>query len=440
MPRRLPLPRRIATVSVLTSPFAQPGGGDAGGLNVYIVEVARRMAALGVEVDIFTRAAEPGAPPLAELFPGVLVRHLAAGPPRELDKNDLPDTLGPFTAEMLRARAARGPGGGYDLVHAHHWLAGRVGAVAKARWGVPLVQSMHSLGAVKNASLAAGDEPEPAGRIAGETEVVAAADRLVANTVQEADQLVTLYGADPARVRTVNPGVDLSLFRPGSRAEARRALGLPPDAVVLLFAGRVQPLKAPDVLLHAAAGMIRRDPGLAGRLVVAVVGGPSGTGWGRPDHLGKLAATLGITGQVRLEPPCPQRRLADWYRAATAVVVPSHAETFGLVAVEAQACGTPVVAAAVGGLRTAVRDGISGVLVDGHDPAAYARVLGDLVAAPRLLRALGAGALAHASRFGWDQAVGRLTEVYAGAAQVAGPTSLARAAARSSSPSPAPRR
>ncbi|WP_440087165.1 D-inositol-3-phosphate glycosyltransferase [Streptosporangium sp. LJ11] len=439
VPRRLPLPRRIATVSVLTSPFAQPGGGDAGGLNVYIVEVARRMAALGVEVDIFTRAGAPGAPPLAELFPGVLVRHLAAGPPRELDKNDLPDTLGPFTAEMLRAGAARGPDGGYDLVHAHHWLAGRVGAIAKARWGVPLVQSMHSLGAVKNASLAAGDEPEPAGRIAGETEVVAAADRLVANTVQEADQLVTLYGADPARVRTVNPGVDLSLFRPGSRAEARRALGLPPDAVVLLFAGRVQPLKAPDVLLHAAAMMIRRDPGLAGRLVVAIVGGPSGAGWGRPDHLGKLAATLGITGQVRLEPPRPQRRLADWYRAATAVVVPSHAETFGLVAVEAQACGTPVVAAAVGGLRTAVRDGISGVLVDGHDPAAYARVLGDLVAAPRLLRALGAGALAHASRFGWDRAVGRLTEVYADA-QVAGPTSRARAAARSASPSPAPRR
>ncbi|GAA4193471.1 D-inositol-3-phosphate glycosyltransferase [Streptosporangium oxazolinicum] len=432
VPRRLPPLRRIATVSVLTSPFAQPGGGDAGGLNVYIVEVARRMAALGVEVDIFTRATAPGVPPLAELAPGVLVRHLAAGPPRELDKNDLPDTLGPFTAEMLRAW------GGYDLVHAHHWLAGRVGAVVKERWGVPLVQSMHSLGAVKNASLAAGDEPEPAGRIAGETEVVAAADRLVANTVQEAGQLVTLYGADPARVRTVNPGVDLSLFRPGSRAGARRALGLPPDAVVLLFAGRVQPLKAPDVLLHAAARMIHHDPGLTGRLVVAVVGGPSGAGWGRPDHLGKLAATLGITGQVRLEPPCPQPRLADWYRAATAVVVPSHAETFGLVAVEAQACGTPVVAAAVGGLRTAVRDGISGVLVDGHDPAAYARVLGDLVAAPRLLRALGEGALAHASRFGWDQAVDRLTEVYADVAQVAGPTSRARAAVRSSSPSPAP--
>jgi D-inositol-3-phosphate glycosyltransferase len=409
VPRRFP--RRIATISVLTSPFAQPGGGDAGGLNVYIVEVARRMAALDVEVEIFTRAISPDIPPLAELVPGVLVRHVAAGPPKELDKNDLPGTLAQFTSEMLRTEAARELGR-YDLIHAHHWLAGQVGAVAKERWNVPLVQSMHSLGAVKNAAMAPGDEQEPASRIAGETAVVAAADRLVANTVQEANQLIALYGADPARVRTVNPGVDLSLFRPGSQPQARRSLGLPMDAVVLLFAGRVQPLKAPDVLLRAAAQMIQHDPGLARRLVVAIVGGPSGAGLTDPDHLGKLAAALGIAGQVRLEPPCPQPELADWYRAATAVVVPSHAETFGLVAVEAQACGTPVVAAAVGGLRTAVRDGISGVLVDGHDPARYARVLGDLVSAPRHLRMLQEGAIAHASRFGWEQAVDELMTLY----------------------------
>ncbi|MFC4584873.1 D-inositol-3-phosphate glycosyltransferase [Sphaerisporangium corydalis] len=402
-----PLPRRIATISVLTSPFAQPGGGDAGGLNVYVVEVARRLARRGVEVEIFTRATSRDAPARAELAPGVLVRHVVAGAAAELDKSELPATVGRFAGEMLRA----GPGG-YDLIHAHHWLSGQVGIAARRRWGVPLVQSMHSLGRTKNASLADGDEREPASRLAGERAVVHAADRLVANTVQEAGHLVSLYGADPARVRTINPGVDLTLFSPGPAGGARRRLGLPADAVVLLFAGRVQPLKGPDVLLRAAARMLGDDPRLRGRLVVAIVGGPSGSGRANPAHLAELSAALGIAGQVRLEPPCPQAVLADWYRAATAVVVPSHAETFGLVAVEAQACGTPVVASAAGGLRTAVRNGVSGVLVDGHDPARYARVLSGLVATPRLLRALAQGAVAHASRFGWEDAVDRLLGVY----------------------------
>ncbi len=412
MPRRSP--RRIATISVHTSPLDQPGTGDAGGLNVYVVEVTKRLAALGVEVDIFTRAVSRDAPPVKELAPGVLVRHVVAGPFEELDKGDLHGELCQFTFGVLRTEAAYEPGR-YDLVHAHYWLSGQVGAVAKERWGVPLVQSMHTLSKVKNGALAVGDAPEPEIRIRGEAEVVAAADRLVANTAQEADQLITLYDADPGRVRTVNPGVDLGVFKPGSRAEARRGLGLPADALVLLFAGRVQPLKGPDVLLRAAARMIRADPGLAGRLVVAFVGGPSGLGRADPDQLCQLAAALGIADRVRLEPPCPQRELADWYRAATVAVVPSHSESFGLVAVEAQACGTPVVAAAAGGLRTAVRDGLSGLLVTGHDPAEYARVLGDLIAAPRRLRRLRRGALAHASQFGWANTVERLMKVYTGA-------------------------
>ena len=405
------MPRRIATVSVHTSPLEQPGTGDAGGLNVYVVEVAKRLAARGVEVDIFTRAVSRDLPPVAELAPGVLVRHLPAGPFEDLDKANLPGQLCHFTFEVLRAEAAYAPGR-YDLIHGHYWLSGQVGAVAKERWGVPLVQSMHTLGRVKNAALAAGDAAEPAVRLRGEAEVIAAADHLVANSGEEARQLTGLYGADPGRVTTINPGVDLAVFRPGSQQQARERLGLRQDGVLLVFAGRVQPLKAPDMVLHAAARLIRDDPALARRLTVAFVGGPSGTGRADPDSLAVLAGRLGVAGIIRLEPPCPQPELADWYRAATVVMVPSYSESFGLVAVEAQACGTPVVAASVGGLRTAVRDGVSGVLVDSRDPAAYARVIGDLIGSPATLARLARGAHQHASRFGWSATVDQLLRLY----------------------------
>jgi D-inositol-3-phosphate glycosyltransferase len=412
VPRRYP--RRVATISVHTSPLEQPGTGDAGGLNVYVVEVAKRMAARGVEVDIFTRAVTRDAPPQAEIVPGVVVRHVPAGPFEDLDKGDLPAQLCHFTFEVLRTEAAYAPGR-YDLVHGHYWLSGQVGAVAKERWGVPLVQSMHTLGKVKNAALAAGDAAEPVMRLRGEAEVVAAADRLVANTEEEARQLAVLYGADPARIWTVHPGVDLSVFRPGPAGPARARLGLPAEGPVIVFAGRVQPLKAPDVVLRAAAALVRDDPAIARTLTIAFVGGPSGAGRADPDQLTELAQRLGIAHLVRLEPPCPQAELADWYRAATVVMVPSHSESFGLVAVEAQACGTPVIAAAVGGLHTAVQDGVSGILIDGHDPAAYARVLASLLASPRRRDRLSAGAVMHASRFGWGVTVDRLLTVYAGA-------------------------
>ena len=413
-------PRRIATISVHTSPLDQPGTGDAGGLNVYVVEVSRQLARRGVEVEIFTRAVCRDTPATAELAPGVLVRNVVAGPFEELDKHALPAQICPFTFGVLRTEAAYAPGR-YDLVHAHYWLSGQVGAVAAERWGVPLVQSMHTLGKVKNLALASGDCAEPAVRIRGEDEVVAAADRLVANTADEARQLIELYGASPGQVETVSPGVDLSLFRPAASVAApgkgalRDRLGLPPDAVVLVFAGRIQPLKAPDVVLRAAAALLRRSPALAGRLAVVFVGGPSGSEVGAPGRLAGLAGSLGVADHVRFEPPCSQRELADWYRAATLVLVPSHSESFGLVALEAQACGTPVVAAAVGGLRTAVRDGVSGVLVDGHDPEEWARVLADLASSPSRRAELSRGAVAHASGFGWPATADRLLEVYTGA-------------------------
>src|SRR3954468_875761 len=242
---RLPagdLPRRVATISVHTSPLDPPGTGDAGGMNVYVIEFARRLAAMGTEVEIFTRATSGDLPPIVELAPGVVVRHIAAGPFEGLNKQDLPSQLCAFTSGVLRAEATRDPGY-YDLIHSHYWLSGHVGWLAKERWGVPLVHTAHTLAKVKNAWLAYGDRPEPTGRAVGEAQVVAAADRLIASTVDEADQLVELYDADRAHVSVVAPGVDLDMFRPGDALAARTRLGVDSAATVLLFVGRIQPLK-----------------------------------------------------------------------------------------------------------------------------------------------------------------------------------------------------
>ncbi|MFZ0324939.1 MAG: D-inositol-3-phosphate glycosyltransferase [Actinomycetes bacterium] len=405
------MPRRIATLSVHTSPLDQPGTGDAGGMNVYVVETAKRLAELGVESEIFTRATSGDLPPSVELAPGVTVRHVPAGPFEGLAKEDLPGLLCAFTSGVLRAEARNDPGH-YDLVHSHYWLSGQVGYLAKDRWGTPLVHSMHTMAKVKNAWLAEGDTPEPSARVVGEAQVVSSADRLVANTHAEAAQLVELYGASPSRVAVVEPGVDLQVFTAGDQTEARRRLRLPLDASVLLFVGRIQPLKAPDVLVRAAAQMVADRPDRRDSLVVAVVGGPSGSGLAHPEHLEKLASSLGVGDLVRFAPPAAQPELADWYRAADVTVVPSYNESFGLVAVESQACGTPVVASAVGGLTTAVCDGASGVLVDGHDPRDYAQVLGRLLDEPRWRATLGAGALAHAEQFGWTATAESMLAVY----------------------------
>ena len=404
-------PRRIAMLSVHTSPLARPGTGDAGGMNVYIVELSRQLAAQGTEVEIFTRATGGDLPPTVELAPGVLVRHVTAGPYEGLSKEDLPGQLCAFTSGVLRTEAFHDPGH-YGLIHSHYWLSGQVGWLAKERWGVPLVHSMHTLGKVKNDALAGGDSPEPTARLIGEDQVVAAADRLIANTAQEADQLVRLYGAPADRVPVVHPGVSLERFAPGDRRAARAALGLPQDAPLLMFAGRIQPLKAPDVLLHTAAELLRRDPERYRDLVVAIVGGPSGTGKATPHHLTRLARRLGVARHVRFIPPVDQDRLAEYFRAADLVVVPSYNESFGLVAIEAQACGTPVVAASVGGLGTAVRHGETGLLVSGHDPVDYAAACAELLEHPERLARMRGEARRHAARFGWEHTARRTLEVY----------------------------
>jgi D-inositol-3-phosphate glycosyltransferase len=383
-------------------------------MNVYISETATRMARRGIPVEIFTRATSSEQPPVAELAPGVLVRHIAAGPFEGLGKDDLPGQLCAFTAGVLRTEARHEPGW-YDVIHSHYWLSGQVGWLARDRWGVPLVHSAHTLARVKNAALAEGDRPEPMVRVIGEDQVVAEADRLVANTDTEVRQLVGLCDADPLRTVAIPPGVDLDRFRPASRGEAREALGLRHDAVVLGFVGRIQPLKAPDVLLRAAAEMLRRDPALRARLVVLVVGGPSGSGLTEPTALQELAAHLGIADIVRFLPPQCGPALSRVYRAVDVIAVPSHNESFGLVALEAQACGTPVVAADVGGLPVAVAEGRSGLLVPGHGAGQWASALTAVALDPQRRRRLAAGAVAHAREFSWERTTDALLATYADA-------------------------
>ncbi|WP_430540697.1 D-inositol-3-phosphate glycosyltransferase [Nocardioides marinisabuli] len=393
--------RRLAMISLHTSPLDQPGTGDAGGMNVYVIELAKRLAAQGTEVDIFTRATSSALEPVVDPYDGVRVRHIHAGPFEGLTKTELPGQLCVFAREVLRTEAAH-PVGHYDAVHSHYWLSGQVGALARDRWGVPLVHSMHTMAKVKNEALADGDTPEPQARVIGEEQVVEAADLLVANTDLEAKQLINLYDAHAGRVEVVHPGVDLDVFRPRERADVRRELGVPVDADVLLFAGRIQPLKGPDVLLRAVAELLRRDPGLRERLVVPVVGGPSGSGLEHPDALATLARELGLDDVVRFVPPVAQDDLARWMAAATLVAVPSYNESFGLVAAEAQATGTPVVAAAVGGLTTVVRDGHSGLLVEGHEAGDWADAIARVLTEPVLAQRLRSGAVLQAKGFSWE--------------------------------------
>ncbi|UIJ64178.1 D-inositol-3-phosphate glycosyltransferase [Amycolatopsis acidiphila] len=408
-------PRRVAVLSVHTSPLEQPGTGDAGGMNVYITHTAVEMARRGICVEVFTRATSSDQPPVTELAPGVLVRHIPAGPFEPLGRDELPAQLCSFTSGVLRAEAFHEPGY-YDLIHSHYWLSGQVGWLARDRWGVPLVHTAHTLAKVKNAALAEGDKPEPRTRVFGEEQVVAEADCLIANTPVEARQLVSLYDADPHAVHTVEPGVDLERFTPGSQRAARETLGLPQDAVVLAFAGRIQPLKAPDVLLHAAARLLEQKPELRKRLVVLVVGGPSGTGLEQPQALRELAVALGIQEQTRFLPPQPGEVLAEVYRAADVVAVPSYNESFGLVALEAQACGTPVVAAEVGGLPVAVAHGVSGLLVPSHSAQDWAGALASVALRPDRRAELAANAVHHARRFSWERTTGALLDTYAAAA------------------------
>ena len=416
MPRRLPARvERVALVSVHTCPLDQPGTGDSGGMNVYVRSVARRLAEMGVEVDIFTRAAGPEQH-VVDVDPGVRVVHLEAGPDAPVAKEELPHYLGDFLGSMIRFEAEEAvrrslPSPIYDVVHSHYWLSGSIGWRTRERWGIPLAHSFHTLGAVKNLTLAAGDEAEPPRRIAAERRVVQAADCILSPTVGEAADLVNLYGADPRRVRVVAPGVDTDVFTPGDRAAAKAALGLSGRTVVL-FVGRLQPLKQPDVAVRTIAKLATSWPDSMGRPILVVLGGPSGRGGVQPESLTALAAELGIADLVRIEGTVPHDAIPAYYRAADATLITSRSESFGLVAIESSACGSPVVASDVGGLRVAVRDGVTGLLVPSFAPEAFADSLSRILRDPPVAAAMGTAGARFARRFDWRRASIDLLAIY----------------------------
>ena len=402
---------RVAFLSMHTSPLDLPGAGEAGGMNVYIDELAASLVRRGVDVTVFTRRTDPERPRLMDTPAGYRVAHVDAGPPRRLPIADLGEWVGQFADRVTEAIADRRPADPEtDIVHSHYWLSGWAGLIVKQATGLPLANSFHTLGRVKDATRRPGQPPEPLLRIAAETEVITLSDCVIASTDYEAVELIDHYGADPSRVCVNPPGVDLDLFRPGHRQRARRQIGID-DAPTVLFVGRIQALKGLDVAVEALAKVRDRLPDA--RLLV--VGGPSGPS-GETEHrlITDLADRLGLRDAVTWWGVQPHRCMPIFYRAADVLIVPSRSESFGLVAAEAQATGLPVVAANVGGLRYVVGDGASGVLVDGWDPAEYGKSLLRVLESLTVRDHLAAGALAAGRRYGWSMATDRLLELYRG--------------------------
>jgi D-inositol-3-phosphate glycosyltransferase len=393
--------RRLAVLSLHTSPLAQPGQGDSGGMNVYVRELVSALAQAGVQADVFVRRWDDESPDVVEVEPGFRVVHVDAGPP-DLAKEQLPDVVDQF-ADGVRDHLEQM--GDVDALHANYWLSGVAGHRLKHELSLPLVSTFHTLARVK----AETGDLEPERRVQAETEVIACSDAILASCVAEVDQLVRLYGADAARVEIVAPGVDHAFFSPGDRAGARHALhhlGLG-DGPMLLFVGRIQPLKGLDVAVRALAELRRPDATLV------VVGGASGLdGGAEVARIDKLVAELGVTDQVRFVPPQPHHLLSTYYRAADVCLVPSRSESFGLVALEAAACGTPVVAAAVGGLRTLVEHERTGFLVDVRDPRAYAAFVQEILTVPSVAAELSARAALRARDYTWSTAAARLRRIY----------------------------
>jgi D-inositol-3-phosphate glycosyltransferase len=397
--------RRLAVLSLHTSPLAQPGAGDSGGMNVYVRELVSALAQAGVTSDVYVRRWAEGLPDIVEVEPGFRVVHVPAGPV-DLPKEALPEVVDLFADGVLARLTDVDGADAADVLHANYWLSAMAGHRLKHELDLPLVSTFHTLARVK----AETGDLEPQRRVDAEAEVVGCSDAILANSAAEATQLERLYGADPARIEVVPPGVIHAFFSPGPRQGARAALAHLDlgDGPILLFVGRIQPLKGLDVAVRALGAL--EDP----RAVLVVVGGASGRDGRREvERIDKLAASLGVADRIRFTDPQPHHLLSTYYRAADVVLVPSRSESFGLVALEAAACGTPVVAAAVGGLRTLVEHGRTGFLVEGRDPEVFAAYTEQILTNPALGRELADAAAGRARNFTWSTAAARLRRIYA---------------------------
>jgi len=396
---------RLAILSYHTSPLAPLGGRDTGGMNVYVRELARELAERGHAVDVFTRRSSAEAPESETMPGGARLVHIDAGPPRPLDKRQLPSYLGAFERGVAAFAQARGLA--YEVIHSHYWLSGVAGERLKLAWGASHVAMFHTLGRAKNQARVTEREPDE--RLAGERAVARGAERIVCTSRDEHDTLVRLYGADTARIVVVPCGVNLDLFRPIGRSEAREELGFGENERILLFVGRVEPLKGIDILLGAAARLEEETD-----CFVLVVGGDASARDGELAHLQGLASELGIAERVSFLGAVQHEQLPLYYNAADVCVVPSFYESFGLVALEAMACGIPVVASRVGGLSGTVRDGETGYLIPWRCPEPFAERLELLLGNDELRAAFGRAAREAVERYRWGNVAEAMAELYAG--------------------------
>lgn len=402
--------KKIAMLSVHTSPLATLGGKETGGMNVYVRDLSAEFSRRGIYVDVYTRSQDPTLPRVASLAENGRVIQIKAGPERPYNKNKIYDHLPEFVNNV------KAFGKSYDIIYSHYWLSGLAANALRQSWNIPMVQMFHTLAEMKNRVAQRPEEMEPERRLNCEGEIMRFSDRLVAATPLERNHMTWQYGASPEKIDVVPPGVDLNRFRPVNQAEAKTHIGVPAHHKTILFVGRLQPLKGLDTLIRALALVRRQEPALAKNICVSIIGGDP-----NPDseieqreleRLNELRNQLNISDLVTFLGAKDQDTLVYYYAAAEMVVMPSHYESFGMVAIEAMACGTPVIASDVGGLSFSIEDGFNGYLVPGRDPDALASKIILLLKYPALRDQLSEQAQTWVKRYSWTHIADEVEEVF----------------------------